>query len=102
MKKTVLLFLLFGVCVAHDSFFDEAKIYFTNWNYIRRNSLSEDDVRQRPDIYIHIIDTSEVRRLRNCLTSDLVERDENINHVDIVIDIISNGEIEETYIINNL
>jgi hypothetical protein len=100
MKKTVLLFLLLGVCMSPYSFSDEAKIYFTNWNYVRRNSLSEDDVRQRPDIYIHITDTGEVRMLKNCLTSNLAGFDENINHVDIVIDIISNGEIAETYIIN--
>ena len=100
MKNTVWLLFLLGVCIGQYSFSDEAKIYFTNWNYARRNALTEDAVRHRPDIYIHITDVNEVRRLRDCLTSALVGSGENINHVDIVIDIISNEEIKETYIIN--
>lgn len=99
MKNIVLmlLFFLFGVCM---TFSDEIKIYFTNWNYVRRSSLTEIDVRQKPDIFVHIADIGEVNRIKNCLTSNLMEFDGKINHVDIVIDILSNGQVVETYIIN--
>ena len=94
MKSILVLVLLLGECMV---FSDEAKIYFTNWNYLRRSALSEDAVRQNPDIYIHITDKSEVDRLKKHLTSNLVKFDGNITHVDIVIDIISNGRIIKTY-----
>jgi len=105
MKRMLFLlsFVLFGACMTFSVFSSEseAKIYFTNWNYRRRSSLTEVDVRQNPDIYIHITDGGEVNRLKACLTLNLIEDFERrMNHVDIVIDIISNGQIIETYIIN--
>ena len=99
MKKVILmvLFLIFG---AYMIFSDEVKIYFTNWNYVRRSSLSEDDVLIKPDIFFHITDQGEIRRLKRHLTSDLVKFEGIVSHVDIVIDFISNEQILETFIVN--
>jgi hypothetical protein len=105
MKRTSILLISllsligFSSC-AHMTSSDEVKIYFKNWNYLRRHSLSEVDVRQNHDIFIHITDKGEISRIKNILTLDLKVAEEKSNNVEMVIDFISNGLILETYILN--
>jgi hypothetical protein len=78
------------------------KIYFTNWNYLRRSAYTETDVRNKPDIFIQINDRAEINRLKNYLNLSKMQVQENIENemVDIVIDFIQDEMIRETYILN--
>jgi hypothetical protein len=81
---------------------DSVKIYFTNWNYLRRSAYTETDVRNKSDIFIQINDNNEIERLRKCLDFSNLRAQGDVENeaVDIVIDFIQDGMIRESYILN--
>jgi hypothetical protein len=67
MKTKLLILISFIVGVNGMLNANEfAKIYFTNWNYLRRSAYTETDVRNKPDILIQINDSAEINRLKHC------------------------------------
>ena len=108
MKKWLSLLIILIIAGTDSSFSaganrpfpDEARIYFKNWFYLRRAGPSEAAVRQNPDIFIRITGAGEINRLKNLLTTNLIQFDGNVRSVNMVIDFLSNGQIVETYILN--
>lgn len=81
---------------------ETVKIYFTNFNYLRRAGLSETSVRNTPDIFIQINDKEEIGRLKKHLNYSGMEAQGYVNSdwAEMVIDFIRDEMIYETYILN--
>ena len=102
MKNRIFLlfFFIMGIAMLYSE--ETVKIYFTNFNYLRRAGLTETSVRNIPDIFIQINDKEEIERLIKHLDYSGMEEQGYVDSdwADIVIDFIRDGMIYETYILN--
>jgi hypothetical protein len=100
MKVFLILLYILGDNILFAQ--EQVNIYFSNWNYLRRSSLSEEAIRSNPDIYICINDKAEIARLKEFLplSDPLAEGKTGDEAIDIVIDFIYNEQLYETYIVN--